>query len=262
MKDILEELPDAYDPETWERKSDAVFNHIFASYYDDGQSVYDDGAPSLAGTALAVAPPPTITPTPAAIDIAEITQDVLDRIKTDPSFAEQVAEQLRGKGAFFAVPSIELIAGGETHEVEFKSTARWNLQEGRKDKRMEDAVVKTVAGFLNTDGGTLLIGINDRREPVGLGYDTATVKPPNADGFVNWLTIHLIHALSSTVVMRTRTRIDEVDGVEICRVDVAPSSAPVRAWISEKREVFWVRMNNSTRELLGIDIEDYIRDRW
>jgi type I restriction enzyme R subunit len=127
---------------------------------------------------------------------------------------------------------------------------------------MEDAIVKTVAGFLNTDGGTLLIGVNDRREPIGLAHDTAIVKPPNADGFVNWLTTHLIHALSHAVVMRTRTRIDEIDGVEICRIDAAPSSAPVRARMSEKGEVFWVRMNNSTSELPEIEIEDYVRDRW
>jgi type I restriction enzyme, R subunit len=262
VKDILDDLPDAYDKETWERKSDAVFNHIFASYYDDGQSAYDEGAPRPAGTALAVAPPPTTTPAPAELDITQVTQAVLEQIKEDPYFAEQVAGRLRGKRAFFAVSSAELIAGEESHEVEFKSTARWNLREGCKDKRMEDAIVKTVAGFLNTDGGTLLIGVNDRREPIGLAHDTATVKPPNADGFVNWLTTHLIHALSRAVVMRTRTRIDEVDGVEICRIDAAPSSAPVRARMSEKGEVFWVRMNNSTRELPEIEIEDYVRDRW
>jgi hypothetical protein len=62
--------------------------------------------------------------------------------------------------------------------------------------------------------------------------------------------------------MRTRTRIDEIDGVEICRIDAAPSSAPVRARMSEKGEVFWVRMNSSTRELPEIEIEDYVRDRW
>ncbi len=79
----------------------------------------------------------------ATIDVDEVTASVIDEIKTDPTFAELVAEQLRGEEAFFAVPTEELIAGDETYEVEFKSTARWNLREERKDKRMEDAVVKT-----------------------------------------------------------------------------------------------------------------------
>jgi hypothetical protein len=69
-------------------------------------------------------------------------------------------------------------------------------------------------------------------------------------------------ALTHTAVMRTRTRIDEVDGVEICRVDVAPSSVPVMAHMSERADVFWMRINNSTRALPEIEIEDYRRDRW
>jgi type I restriction enzyme R subunit len=199
---------------------------------------------------------------PAEIDVTEITQAVIEQIKTMPELAEQVAEHLKGKQAFFAVASEELIAGDETYQVEFKSTARWNLRDGCKNKRMEDAVVKTVAGFLNTDGGTLFIGVDDQRSPVGLGYDAAVVKPPNAEGFVNWLTTHLSNALSPVAVMRTRARIELVDGAEICRVDVAASSAPATARMSNKAEVFWVRMNNSTRALPEIEIEDYVRDRW
>ncbi|HEY6780101.1 MAG TPA: ATP-binding protein, partial [Thermoleophilaceae bacterium] len=164
--------------------------------------------------------------------------------------------------AFFAVPSRELIDGDETFAVEFKSTARWNVREGSKDKRMEDAVVKTIAGFLNTDGGTLFIGVDDQRNTIGLAHDTPLVKPPNVDGLVNWLTTHLIETLTHTAVTRTRTRIEQVDGVEICRVDVARCSRPVTARMSDKTEKFWVRMNNSTRALPEIEIEDYCRDHW
>ena len=47
VKDILDELPDAYDPEVWERKAEIVFNHIFASFYDDGGSVYEAPEPAV-----------------------------------------------------------------------------------------------------------------------------------------------------------------------------------------------------------------------
>lgn len=258
VRDVLDELPEAYDPETWQRKTDAVFNHIFASYYDDGTSVYDGGASPEASVAVA-APRPAAA---AQLDVDEITRAVLEQIRADPGLAEQVAERLKGKDAFFAVSSPELIAADETFEVEFKSTARWNLRDGAKDKRMEDAVVKTVAGFLNTDGGTLFIGIDDQRRPIGLHHDTPLVKPPNVDGLVNWLTTHLVSALTHAAVMRTRTRIEAVDRVEICRIDVARSSRPVTARMSDKSDRFWVRMNNSTRALPEVEIEDYARDRW
>ena len=127
---------------------------------------------------------------------------------------------------------------------------------------MEDAVVKSVAGFLNTDGGTLFVGVDDQRRAIGLGHDVALVKPPSLDGLVNWLTTHLVAALTNPAVMRTRARIELVDGHEICRVDVARSSRPVTARMSDGAEKFWVRMNNSTRALPEIEIEDYCRDRW
>jgi type I restriction enzyme R subunit len=127
---------------------------------------------------------------------------------------------------------------------------------------MEDAVVRTIAGFLNTDGGTLLVGVDDGRRPIGLAYDTALVKPPNVDGLVNWLTTHRATALTHAAVMRTRTRIEAIEDVETCRVDVAPSSRPVTARMSDKSEKFWVRMNNGTRELPEIEIETYCHDHW
>ncbi|MGI8632299.1 MAG: type I restriction enzyme endonuclease domain-containing protein, partial [Solirubrobacterales bacterium] len=260
VKDVLDELPDAYEPEVWERKTEVVFNHIFASYYDDGTSVYDE-TEAAEGSVVTVDPQlPTDAET--AIDVERVSASELAEKMSNPEFAALVAEQLRGDDAFFAIASDELIASDENHRVEFKATARWNLVEERKDKRMEGAVVKTVAGLLNTDGGTLFIGVDDDRAPIGLGQDLPLVKPPNADGLVNWLTTHLINALTHTPVMRTRARIDVIDGSEVCRVDIARSSAPVTARMSDGREAFWVRMNNSTRELPEVEQDVYVRDHW
>ncbi|HEX4344756.1 MAG TPA: hypothetical protein VHZ31_04265 [Solirubrobacteraceae bacterium] len=84
----------------------------------------------------------------------------------------------------------------------------------------------------------------------------------NADGFVNWLTTHLGEALRTVDVMRTRIRIEQIGGHDVCRVDIARSSSPISATMSDKRTMFWVRMSNSTRALPEIEIEDYVRDRW
>jgi type I restriction enzyme R subunit len=119
-----------------------------------------------------------------------------------------------------------------------------------------------VAGFLNSDGGTLLIGIGPDRQVVGLARDYAKVKPENGDGFVNWLTTHLINALGHTPVTRTRARIVVYQGHEICRVDVAASTGPVRARTSKAEGVFYVRMNNSTRALPDDEAERYCFDHW
>ena len=69
----------------------------------------------------------------------------------------------------------DLLAAGESQTVEFKSTARWNVHAGQADKKMEHVIVKTVCGFLNAEGGTLLIGVDDDGAVVGLDADMQTL---------------------------------------------------------------------------------------
>lgn len=118
----------------------------------------------------------------------------------------------------------EILVNNEDFTVEFKSTARWDLREGTPNKAMEDAVVKTIVGFLNTNGGTLLIGVDDSGTALGLDHDYDRVQPKNGDGFVNWLTTHMINALGHPPVTRVRARIVVHEGKQICRVDVARHS--------------------------------------
>ena len=49
--------------------------------------------------------------------------------------------------------------------------ADWNIHAGQADKKMEHVITKTVCGFLNSEGGTLLIGVNDAGQVVGLLAD-------------------------------------------------------------------------------------------
>ncbi len=55
-----------------------------------------------------------------------------------------------------------LISGAESKVVEFKSTARLNLITGDKDAGVEWAIVKSIAGFMNANGGTLVVGVVER----------------------------------------------------------------------------------------------------
>lgn len=171
-------------------------------------------------------------------DLETITSGVVERIRVDAQFAALVAEQLGVTGGTALRTIAELIDNDEDFAVEFKSTARWDLRGNKPNKAMEDAVVKTVAGFLNSDGGTLLIGVGPDRTIVGLDHDYAVARPPNGDGFVNWLTTHLTHALGHAAVMRTRARIAVHADHEICRLDVARSPKPVWAKTSKGEQVF------------------------
>ena len=170
VQDVLDaELPDTYGHELFDRKVDAVFDHIYTSYHDNGTSVYD--APEAA-TGAAVATLPTT--------IEEVDNDLLTQARSDPELFAKLIETVFGASTTWACPTEELLTHDETRAIEHKQTARWNAREGRRDKAMEQAIVKTVAGMLNDRGGTLLIGVTDDRQPVGLDHDYAQVNPPNA----------------------------------------------------------------------------------
>ena len=65
-----------------------------------------------------------------------------------------------------------MIAAGESKTVEFKETLRANRHnEWKPDKDLEHAVLKNIAAFLNTDGGTLIIGVDNDGNPLGLDND-------------------------------------------------------------------------------------------
>ena len=198
----------------------------------------------------------------AVATVDAITESVVSRMRSDAAFAELVARQLRGVAPTFARSVEELLANDEDDAVEFKSTARWDVREARRNPATEDAIVKTVAAFLNTGGGTLLIGVGPDCSVVGLDLDYPHVKPSNGDGFVNWLTTHLANALGTAAVMRTRARIVTFGGCKLCRLDAAASSRPVWATTSKEGHVFFVRMNNSSRALADEDAEAFIADRW
>jgi type I restriction enzyme R subunit len=257
IRDLLDaDLPaDPYPPEVFDTKVQAIFDHVASAYGDDGSTVYQGDAVEQATSGAGIA---TLTKP----DISTIADEVVEQIRNDTQFAARVAEQLGLPGGSVLRTVDELLANDEDFAVEFKSTARWDLNESKPNKEMEDAVVKTVAGFLNSDGGTLLIGVNDARVVLGLDHDYARVKPQNGDGFVNWLTTHLITALGHTPVTRARARVIVHAGRELCRVDVAGAAAPVFAKTSKDPRVFYVRFNNSTRALPENEIDPYITARW
>ena len=81
----------------------------------------------------------------------------------------------------------ELIKNGESATVEIKSTARWDVKLNQPGKHIERIIVKTVAAFLNTKGGTLVIGVEDNGSVYGLVEDYKLSGNKGRDGFELWL---------------------------------------------------------------------------
>ena len=156
-----------------------------------------------------------------------------------------------------------LLAGGESAVVEFKSTARCNLHTGASDPAIAWAVIKTIAAFMNTHGGTLLIGVDDSACPVGIERDYPLVKGRDRDGWELWLTAVVKTALGTVAATDLLVRFCTMDDRTIARIDVRPGVQPVFATRKDgPKEVFFARLNNSTEELSGPALLDYRRKHW
>lgn len=156
----------------------------------------------------------------------------------------------------------ELIAAGESQNIEFKSTARLNLHTSQRDPTIELALVKTVAGFLNAHGGTLLVGVSDDGSPRGLEDDYVAVGNRGRDGYENFLTTLLDTRIGRAAVAHVSVSFDVVGNYDVCRLDVKPSPEPVFVANDKGDADLYVRLNNSTRLLNTADALKYVRQHW
>lgn len=158
-----------------------------------------------------------------------------------------------------------LLGAGESQLVEYKSTARYNLHTDKADKKMEYVIVKTVGGFLNSEGGKLLVGVADDSTVLGLDHDYRTLSKGNRDGFELALRQRLERSLSAPTAGTVRIGFDDYEGKDVCIVSVAPAGKPVFAKMpdtSGSPTEFWVRIGNATNQLHGDDVISYCGEHW
>ena len=158
----------------------------------------------------------------------------------------------------------DIISEGESSTVEFKSTARVNLHTGERDDKIELVTAKTVASFLNGDGGLLVIGVDDDGRAIGLDRDLAVMKVPDHDRYELWLTDLLQGTLGKPAFAFVGIGFEPYAGEFVVVVTVVPSDRPV--FLDEPKggrtADFYVRMGNSTRSLLTDEFNQYQQSRW
>ena len=152
---------------------------------------------------------------------------------------------------------IDLIRAGESDSAEFKSTLRTNLHTGQRDKRMEDAVLKTLAGFLNTQGGSLVIGVSDEGTPLGV----------EADGFPDEdkMSLHLVNIVNDrmgpSAWATIHANFDDYEDHRVMIIRCERSSSAVYLK-NGNAEQFYIRTGPATAELSSAQLVDYIKHRF
>ncbi|MBT64594.1 MAG: hypothetical protein CML13_15455 [Puniceicoccaceae bacterium] len=161
----------------------------------------------------------------------------------------------------------ELIADGESDELEFKSTLRWDLREGKLNKKLEEVILKTVAAFANSDGGTLLVGVDDAGNILGLDNDYTSLGDADKDKFEMHLRNLIANAYGkSFAATKVKIRFPQVNGLEICQVDTQEASEPLILATTDKSgqkvEKFFVRNGNASHEMPMSQMNSYMKGRF
>ena len=168
----------------------------------------------------------------------------------------------------FVPASIEdLIKEGESDELEFKSTLRWDIKEGLVSKKLEEVIVKTVAAFANAQGGTLVIGVDDDGQVVGLIHDYQSLGEADRDQFEMHLRNLLNPQLGAAfVASKVQVKFHEVDGADVCQVDITAANEPVIVTVKDKNgqpvQKFYARSGNSSQEISMSEMTAYIKERF
>jgi putative two-component system response regulator len=138
----------------------------------------------------------------------------------------------------------QLIRGGEGQSVEFKSTLRWNLETDGKDFAVEMAWLKTIVAFLNSSGGTLLVGVDDAGSVVGYGKDTFA----NEDKYLLYVNNRIQQNIGLEFAPNVRYALVPIENSKVLVVDCTASETPAFL-INGNKETFFVRLGPSSRQL-------------
>lgn len=151
---------------------------------------------------------------------------------------------------------LQLIEQGETDTLEFKSTLRWNLKSGKAGKEIEMACLKTVAAFMNTDGGSLLVGVADDGTIAGIAADNF----PNDDKYLRHFSAIFEQHIGLNFAEFVEFVILPVSGASVFVVRCRRSPRPVFV-TTKKDEMFFIRSGPSSRQLSTSQTIAYLEER-
>jgi len=159
---------------------------------------------------------------------------------------------------FTKVPVLKLIEYGEGHTLEFKETLEYDMRQNQHNKNLNKECLKTIAAFLNTDGGILLIGVKDNGKVTGIEQDLRYVQRKNLDGFELKLRNLIRDRFDLTPLNKVRIKFEKLETGTICRVNVDPVNRPQVVHLD--KEVY-LRDGNTTTKLDGMDLTNWTQQR-
>lgn len=160
-------------------------------------------------------------------------------------------------------PLDAILMAGETGTVEFKSTARTPIGKDVNESTICESWIKAIIGFLNARGGTLLIGVSDDGEVIGLVHDLKSLSN-SIDKLIRFVTDKVNAYIGTALGSRIRVTWVAMEPHGILRIDVPQYREPVfpAKTIGGRTDQLLVRQNANTITLGGLELIKYCRDHF
>jgi hypothetical protein len=159
----------------------------------------------------------------------------------------------------------DLLAAGESASLEFKSSLRWDVRQQRMNVDLRKMIFKTIAGFMNVEGGTLVIGVADDGSIVGIEHDLdhkpRAMTAADRDKFGQHFQNALLEYLGAEFNPYIHLSLEEQKGHTVAIIKVDPSPKPV--YLKDKSQTeFYIRAGNTTKVLDVEAAHSHIRMHW
>jgi hypothetical protein len=157
--------------------------------------------------------------------------------------------------------------GGESTVIEFKESLSLDIKRltndqkyhPKKESDIENSSLKTIVGFLNAKGGSLLVGVSDVGKITGIDREIERFHKNSTDDFLLHFKNLLKEKIGGQFYPFINHRLVNLDGVHILLVDCEAS--PIIPCYLENKD-FYVRTNPSTDKLEGSKMLEYIQSRF
>lgn len=198
--------------------------------------------------------------------IAVINQTVIEAADTEKELIQKIEERklrrflttIRPIGEFKSVH--KLIKEEESDTLEFKSTLQWSVKGNCQDEKLRFAVLKTIVAFLNSQGGTLLIGVEDDGNIFGLEKDISLLSKKTLDVFQQTLINLISQYIGSNFINKyIKFRFEKLETKDICIIHVKSSLKKVFLQPNKDKGLeFYIRVGNTTKRLDIPEIYDHL----
>lgn len=140
--------------------------------------------------------------------------------------------------------------GLEDGEREFKTSLVYLAGSGTNANMSQQTMIilRTIAGFLNANGGTLYIGVHDTGDVTGLKPDFDYMKC-GADGYERLLRSRIVHSFGKDINSLISFKFVTYDNRMVCEISI-----PRYSKLVPLGGIIWQRQGNETRMLDGVSL--------